>query len=893
MLILVLVMISLMVFIVTGFLAYQTSIQQMRQSLAEIAFSRAQLINTVLDFDSEQYTNFPSEGLDATLYQLDKAHRKAPGFGESGEFVLARREIGYIEFLVEQRFQTGNSPAPIKWESELAEPMRRALSGKNGSIIGLDYRGVKVLAAYATVPNHNLGVVMKIDIWELQAPYREKGIVLTAIIICLVAAGALAFITISRPVIKALVKSESRLKKGQEIANMGNWEWHTSSDVMHWSDHLFVIFGQNPNTFTPRYDHFIANIHSDDREHVENAIAHLIANHKEKCAINHRIVLPDGTIKYVREMAEVFSDATSPTAVVVGTVVDITEYSTIQQSLTLYERTYQSIDDSVLIFDLDGKVIDCNKAYEETTGFKREEVLGTQAKLERYGLLERGAVIDKVRQNGEWRGELWDVRKNGEHFPIHASFSTIFDAQKHATHTVMAFHDISDEYKHKHELEKLAFFDQLTGLPNRTKLSQIIQGRINTLVEGYANFAVCLLDVDEFKTLNTSLGYDMGDELLKQIADRLSCAQNERDDLGRIGGDEFLLVINATEPEQSLELAIANIFNELRYPFTIGTSELTVGVSAGIACYPKDGDNANTLIANAELALDDYRAKERRGYQFFTKSMKADAKQRRDLEVSLQEGIKRKEFEMHYQPKIAIADNRVMGAESLVRWNRPDGKFVSPIDFITLAENTGLMVELGQQIISSSLGMCRQVNRTYNNSLQIAVNISPRQFIQKDLVEVFDRNLTLLGISPELLEIEITESAAMIGIDHMVERLKSLKDLGCSIAIDDFGTGYSSLSYLKRFPIDTLKIDRAFVSGITNQQGDAEMVKAIMSMAKSLKLQTVAEGVETLEQFTFLKELGCDIAQGYLFSKPLPSDEFIDYVNYYQTLADGAKLKSG
>ena len=881
-LVVILVIIATSVFAITSFLSYQTSVSQMRDSLAEIAYSRAQLIRAVLNFDAIQASDFSNDSLSVALSKFSAAQRWAPGFGETGEFVLARRNGEVIEFLVDQRFQTGSEPAPIEWRSQYAEPMREALNGNNGSMIGLDYRGVRVLAAYAPVEHHNLGVVIKIDLQEITRPFIEQGLMVALVIVGLVGVGAYGFSTITNPVIKRLVVSETRLEEAQRISNMGNWEWDIPTGRIHWSDQIFRIFGEEPGSFDPTYERFFHAIHPEDRAIVEESVNASLADPSQEYMVSHRIILPDGQVRIVREQGEVIRDRHGEPIRIAGVVVDITRFKFVQQSLTLLEQAIQNIDESLVILDLKGGILDCNRAYLESSGYSRSEVIGkllSPEELDVNSKHNREKVLESLWSNGEWRGELWDRRKNGEVYPIEAFFTTIKDERDKPTHIVVSFRDISKEYEQKNQLENLAYFDQLTGLPNRTKITQQLQQSIENKNGDNAEIGVCLLDLDEFKTLNTSLGHDMGDELLKQVASRLRDCKQAEDDLARFGGDEFLLIVNKVDKQRSVQMVLDQVFGELGTPYLIGSTELQMGISAGVSIYPRDGDNAVSLIANAELALEDYRSKELRGFQFFTESMQANAKKRRAIESQIRDGLGKEEFLLHYQPKLDLKTNQIVGMESLVRWRRENGELVSPSEFIPIAESTGLIVPMGEKILSSAVHFCADINNRLNRKIQVAVNLSPRQFIQKDLVSVIAHNIKQSGISPEQLELEVTESAAMIGVDHMVDTLSQLRDLGCTIAIDDFGTGYSSLSYLKRFPVDVLKIDRAFVRGVTEREDDAEMARAILAMAKSLKLKTVAEGVETSEQLEFFRGEGCDVIQGYLFSKPLPENEVTDFIS--------------
>ena len=420
----------------------------------------------------------------------------------------------------------------------------------------------------------------------------------------------------------------------------------------------------------------------------------------------------------------------------------------------------------------------------------------------------------------------------------------------------------------------MAHHDALTGLPNRTLLADRIGQAIARANRSGGKLAVLFLDLDRFKNVNDSFGHAVGDLLLTAVAARLTASRREEDTVARLGGDEFIVSIPDVAGAAEAETVAARILADLAKPFTIAGHQLHADGSIGIALYPADGETAETLMRNADTAM--YHAKEsgRANYQFFSSQMSERVSHRLSTETSLRRALERGEFAMHYQPLVTLTDGRLDGAEALLRWPQLDQRLVSPDEFIPIAEDTGLIVPLGEWVL---LEACAQAQawQALRPGLRIAVNLSARQFRQKNLISMIEQVLGETGLAPGLLELELTEGMLMHNVEEAALTLVQLHEMGVGLAIDDFGTGYSSLSYLKRFPIHTIKIDRSFVCDISTDPDDAAIVTAIVAMARSLDLNVIAEGVETEEQATFLRSLACHQAQGYHFGRPMPAVDFM------------------
>ncbi|MDB5867666.1 MAG: response regulator receiver modulated diguanylate cyclase/phosphodiesterase, partial [Betaproteobacteria bacterium] len=435
------------------------------------------------------------------------------------------------------------------------------------------------------------------------------------------------------------------------------------------------------------------------------------------------------------------------------------------------------------------------------------------------------------------------------------------------------------------QFRRLAHYDSLTRLPNRSLFyDRLAHGIAQARRNGWT-LAVLFIDVDRFKHVNDTFGHTAGDQLLKQVSERLSGCIRSDDTVGRLSGDEFAIVLSRlTAPEDAATVA-QKIVDELNLPFQLEGAELYVTASIGITVYPNDSEDQDALIRNADVAM--YRAKERgrNNYQFYTPELNRRTREMLNMESELRRALERDEFVMHYQPKVSLVTGQITGVEALLRWRHPERGLVPPGDFIPLLEETGLIVQTGEWVLKAVCEQIKTWERAGIEPLPVAVNLSARQFLAPDLAGSIRRVLEAHEVKPDLLEVEITESAIMTNADEAIRTLETLEALGVKTSVDDFGTGYSSLGYLKRFPLYALKIDRSFVRDITSDPDDATITQAVISMAHSLQLKVIAEGVETEAQLEFLERYGCDEVQGYLYSKPIPGEECGIMI------ADDARLK--
>ena len=537
-----------------------------------------------------------------------------------------------------------------------------------------------------------------------------------------------------------------------------------------------------------------------------------------------------------------------------------------------------STREGVVITDLTPRIVGVNRAYSEITGYTEAEVLGCSPSLLKSGRQNSDyyqAMWASILETGHWQGEVWNRRKNGEIFPQWLTISTVYDSDALPVHYVGVMTDISQLKRSEEQLEHLAHHDPLSGLPNRLLLQSRLIHALERAERHRQRVAVLYIDLDRFKNINDSLGHPVGDELLQSLSLRLSERLREDDTLGRLGGDEFLLILEDLERPEFVAGVAQSLIKALERPFDLPSGHrVYVGASMGISLFPDDARTVTELIQHADVAM--YQAKEsgRNTYSFYTPTLTQAANERLQLEGRMRRGLEQGEFVLHYQPQIDMITGSLIGCEALVRWNTPEEGMISPARFIPLAEETGLIVPLGEWVLHTACTQARAwLDAGYPAQL-MAVNLSGRQLQQRDIVQKIALVLEQTGLAPDQLKLELTESMIMGHGELAIGLLYGIKSLGVKLSIDDFGTGYSSLAYLKRFPIDEVKIDRSFVRDIPLDLNDMEISSAIIGMAHGLRLSVMAEGVETDAQLNFLRQQGCHAYQGFLFSPAVAAADF-------------------
>jgi diguanylate cyclase (GGDEF)-like protein/PAS domain S-box-containing protein len=560
---------------------------------------------------------------------------------------------------------------------------------------------------------------------------------------------------------------------------------------------------------------------------------------------------------------------------------DITEKRQHEAQLLLAERVFAHSSEALLITDHNGVIINVNKAFTQITGYTREEAVGQTPRIlksNRHDAAFYRMMWTSVAEKGSWEGEVWDQRKGGEIYPKWLSITVVRDAHGDILNYIGCFSDITERKAAQEKIEYLAHHDALTSLPNRLLLRDRFTHSRELIRRTGRSMAFMFLDLDHFKRINDSLGHRVGDDLLIAVVKRLRSCLRECDTLSRQGGDEFILILNDLEGKESAAKVAGKIISSLNQPFQIGIHSLNTSVSIGIALAPIDGDDFDSLLQKADTAMYVSKESARGTYCFFHQSMNDQAKRRLDLSNCLRGALNADQFRLVYQPQVFADSGRVFGAEALLRWHPDDRAAISPSEFIPLAEEIGMILPIGEWVIAQA---CDQARRWRDDGLncRIAVNVSGVQIYRDDIVATIQRASRSAGISPELIQVELTESTLIEDSLMVQDAISGLKAIGTSVAIDDFGTGYSSLAYLKRFRVDKLKIDRSFIADACFNEESAAMTRAVISIAHSLNMRSIAEGVETPEQLAFIRQAGCNEVQGFIYSQPLSTTDFLKFAN--------------
>ena len=544
----------------------------------------------------------------------------------------------------------------------------------------------------------------------------------------------------------------------------------------------------------------------------------------------------------------------------------------LRQAAAVFDCTREG----VLVTDTQGLIVHVNRAFMEITGYQCEDVMGQRPSLFKSGRHSAHfyqQMFQALESTGEWSGEIWNRRKSGEVYPQWQTIRVIHDDQGKVSHYVAVFSDISAMKNSEHELAHLAHHDPLTDLPNRLLFTDRAEQALASAQVHKRGCALLLMDLDHFKIINDSLGHNVGDQLLKLVAERLSGLFGPGVTLARLGGDEFAVLAESCPQVVQAAALAQRMLNAMKDPFIFDGNQLFISASIGISLFPSDALSAEQLLRNADSALFKAKSAGREGYALYTEELTAHAQHRVEIAGELRRALDQHELRVYYQPVHDLHDSRLVGVEALVRWQHPERGLVPPGEFIPIAERTGLIADIDAWVMDQA---CRQMCQWLADGAPlsfIAINVSSRLFARRELYEQVAQVLHTTGLDPAFLELEVTESAVMDDPEVALEQLHRLRELGLRLAIDDFGTGYSSLLRLKRLPVQKLKIDQGFVAGLPWDEDDAAIVRVVIALAKSMGMQVHAEGIEQVEQARFLLDQECDMGQGYWFGRPMPADE--------------------
>ncbi len=671
-------------------------------------------------------------------------------------------------------------------------------------------------------------------------------------------------------------ESEERLKLSLWGSGDEMWDWNIKTDkVYHTNTWSNLAFPQD----STRNANAETNIHHQDLARVKQALQDHLDDRNEHFEATYRVKDKNNRWIWILDRGKIVErdDNEKPTRMT-GTLKDISHIKKAEERLKLFARCIQNISDAVVIYDRQFIAVDVNKAFQRITGKTKDQMVGRSMNFNQYPNSFSQNIKKHLLTKGSWHGEIESLRANESKYLTDLNIDIIHDESGNISHFVGVFSDITKRKETEAELRKLASSDTLTGLPNRS-LFQANQAR---LVKKNINHALLVFDLDNFKKINDSIGHQVGDSILCQVAKRMLTLGRKQDTVYRLGGDEFSIIIEGTNDIHTITSLAKDILRAIAQPFKLKSNEIVLYSSIGIVLFPEDGNSGHELLKNADTAM--YHAKGSGGnkYQFFSDSMNKQAVKRLQIENLIRHGLKEDSFSVFYQPKIEISTGKVAGMEALVRFETPNKGVVSPIVFIPVSEETGQIIDIGEIVLRKS---CFATKKWVDAGLfdgRVAVNLSAVQFTQANLVGQIDKILKESQLPAKHLELEITEGTVMDSPQAAIDTMLQIRAMGIHLSLDDFGTGYSSLAYLKKFPLNTLKIDKAFVDDIEVSEQGRNMVATIVTIAHNLGMDVVAEGVETNQQLSFLSGLRCELLQGYLYSKPLATEQFQKYLLAHQ-----------
>ncbi len=682
--------------------------------------------------------------------------------------------------------------------------------------------------------------------------------------------------------LRQIAQREERLKLALWGSGDEFWDWDILSNVVHriGADQLL---GRAMEEDLSTDDWRARAVHPDDLGRVQALLQAHITGQTPAFESEHRVRNARGDWIWVRSRGKVVERDTQNNALrIAGTARDITYSRDAERERRIATEVLSSMSEAVAVVDLEFRFVSVNPSFSRITGYTEAEVLGkpsslldsTQQHVEFYHQLRETTELE-----GHWKGEIWQRRKGGDEFLGWIELSEVCDKLGARTHFVAVVADITDQKRAELELRYLANYDTLTGLPNRTLLAERLERAVARARRANSRVGVLFLDLDRFKDINDSMGHAAGDRLLKAAAARLQETVREIDTVARLGGDEFTVVLEDLADAAAAEQMAARIVAAFDAPLEIeGRAETSISPSIGVALYPDHASSPNDLLKFADTAMYQAKDRGRNTWQMYTEAMDAETRRRASMMAALRKALDRGEFSLLFQPKLSLQERRITGVEALLRWNSDELGPISPAVFIPLAEETGLIVAIGEWVLREAAMTLARWRRAGFNDLVMAINISVLQLLRGHLPERVAAVLEECNVPANRIELEVTESMVMANAEQAILAMRALKSLGVSLAIDDFGTGYSSLIYLKRLPIDTLKIDKAFVGDLTTDPDDEAITATIITMAHSLGLNVVAEGAETIDQIGYLNEQGCDEIQGYWLSWPLDDTRCIDFI---------------
>ena len=698
--------------------------------------------------------------------------------------------------------------------------------------------------------------------------------------------GTVQNITEHHQIERALQQSEERLRLALNGANIGIFDWDPTSNQLIWSQRAEEIFGFGPGEFGCCYEDFAGRLNPEDLPKVELEIERS-KSANDRYAIEYRVVWPDSSIHWVSATGEFSYDAEGQAFRLRGTVEDITDRKATEAGLKLAASVFSHSREGIIITDAAANIVDINEAFTTITGYQRDEVLGMNPRLlksGRHGPEFYENLWRDLNTKGHWYGEIWNRRKNGEEYVEMISITRVLNGSGQTHNYVALFSDITTMKEHQQQLEHIAHYDALTDLPNRLLLvDRLGQAMANAQRRG-SSLALVYLDLDGFKAVNDQHGHLVGDGLLVAVAQRMREGLREVDTLARIGGDEFVAVLVDLENPQDCKPLLERLLRSVADPVTVGETILQVSASIGVTIYPKDEADADQLVRHADHAMYVAKQSGKNRYSLFDVHQDAALKTEQNKLAGVRSAMDRREFVLHYQPKVNMKTGAVIGAEALIRWQHPEQGLLPPTTFLPIVEAHPYGIELGEWVIDTAFAQLTEWHEQ-NFDLPVSVNIGAHHLQQDGFaLRLRERLAAHPTVRPDQIELEILESSALKDVYNASKIMTACCEIGMHFALDDFGTGYSSLTYLRRLPVTMLKIDQSFVRDMLSDPEDLAIIEGVIGLAKAFRYQVIAEGVETASHGERLLALGCDLAQGYAFAKAMPGNDLPGWVaNWLQS----------
>lgn len=671
-------------------------------------------------------------------------------------------------------------------------------------------------------------------------------------------------------------KREQQLARAQKITHLGSWEWDFVTGETHWSDELYRIFGLSPAATPASYKVFMERVHPEDRAIVKKVVQ--VALKKRQPFTGHycRIVRPDGLIRTIHGLGEVLLDNTGKLKAVIGTVHDVTEQRQIDEERARLAMIVESSHDAIFSVSLDDFITSWNKGAEKIFGYASEEIIGqpifTLLPPDRYG--ERPQILRAILRGEELRKlETPRLKKDGSQIYVSLTISPILNTEGKITGNSVIARDVTERKQMEKIIQHQAYHDTLTDLPNRQLFMDFMDRELAQARRNETRLALLFLDLNGFKQINDTMGHSCGDLLLQEVAHRLRACIRESDIVARIGGDEFTVLMPDLTHSDDVGIVLQKILGVFEKPFMLDDVAVDSSTSIGVCMFPDDGIHSEELIKKADTAMYDAKGTGKNAYQFYNSEINSRTMKRQKMEGFLRQAVGKGELELLFQPLVSSDKRAMLGAEALLRWRHPEKGLLTPDQFLTIAEESGAIVPIGEWVLHHACDQTRVWNEK-GYPLSISVNLSTRQFHQSNFIERTARILAATGLNPQHLEFDVTEQTIMADIDFSLRSMRSLTEMGVTLAIDKYGCGSSSLHWIKKLPTHRVKIDKSFIHNMLSEPDDLAVVNAVIAMSHNLKIEVVASGVETKEQWAIIQQIGCDQLQGNVISVPLPAAQF-------------------